>query len=121
VTAGLASQSYWQWYYPGNYWVTATGAPATSPEDYQNDKITLKNPSARMFWADQYIPSPPADASITDVFKNFHKDGMNVLFLDGHANFVRGADMVDYGTANNLLTVPGNYSTCIVKTANNNF
>jgi prepilin-type processing-associated H-X9-DG protein len=74
-----------------------------------------------MYITDQYAPVPPATQAVTDIYKNFHKEGMNVGYLDGHVTFVRGADMSEYGRANNLLSNPNNYSVCIIETANRNF
>jgi prepilin-type N-terminal cleavage/methylation domain-containing protein/prepilin-type processing-associated H-X9-DG protein len=120
--SGSASMSYWHWYFPVISWSAssvATDNRGNANATWINDRVSQKGAENRMYMADQYIPSPPADSSITTLYKNFHKDGMNALYADGHATFVRGADMLDYARANNL-TASGTYSTCIVETANRN-
>jgi prepilin-type processing-associated H-X9-DG protein/prepilin-type N-terminal cleavage/methylation domain-containing protein len=109
------SQSYWQWVFPAKYNITVNGPP-----DYINDRISKKGASARMFWTDQYITVPPGDATITTPYPNFHKDGANVLYLDGHARFVYGSTFVKYGRDNNLTTV-NHYTTVFIKGANANY
>jgi prepilin-type N-terminal cleavage/methylation domain-containing protein/prepilin-type processing-associated H-X9-DG protein len=111
------SQSYWHWYLPERYWDRTSGARQTNAPTSANNRIALKSAAQKMYWTDQYIPVPPADTTITNSFKNFHKDGMNVLYLDGHAKFVRGTEIVDYGKRNNLTAV-NQYSTTIIRAAN---
>ena len=89
--SGLVSQSYWQWYNPsGFYWGPTGGrrAPATGTGTLiTNDKLTLKNPAERMFWTDQgYLDLATGKDDNSQPF--FHKDGWNVLYLDGHVRFI---------------------------------
>jgi prepilin-type N-terminal cleavage/methylation domain-containing protein/prepilin-type processing-associated H-X9-DG protein len=85
------SQSYWHWYLPERYWNRTTGAIQYNVITTANSRVNAKFAAQKMLWTDQYIPTPPAGNTITDLFKNFHKDGMNVLYLDGHAKFLRGS------------------------------
>lgn len=113
VAANQTSMSYWAWYYPEKYW-PASGVMSTSPVDYQNHKASVKNAAEKMYITDQYIPAPPADASVTDVYKNFHKDGMNVGYLDGHVSWVKKGAFDTYS----MLNPTAAYSTVIIKTSN---
>jgi prepilin-type N-terminal cleavage/methylation domain-containing protein/prepilin-type processing-associated H-X9-DG protein len=120
LAGNQTSMSYWWWAYPEKYW-PSSGIESSAPVAWQNDRVSVKNAPQKMYITDQYVPVPPATSAVTDIYKNFHKEGMNVGYLDGHVNFVRGADMVDHGRANNLLGNPNNYSVCIIETANKNF
>jgi prepilin-type processing-associated H-X9-DG protein len=115
------SQSYWHWYLPERYWSRTTGAVQTNTPATANSRVASKYAERKMFWTDQYIPVPPADNTITDLFKNFHKDGMNVLYLDGHAKFLRGKDIEQYAVRNNLTTPVSNYSTVTIRAANESY
>jgi prepilin-type N-terminal cleavage/methylation domain-containing protein/prepilin-type processing-associated H-X9-DG protein len=114
------SQSYWHWYLPERYWNRTTGVIQYSAIETANCRVNAKHAAQKMLWTDQYIPTPPADNTITDLFKNFHKDGMNVLYLDGHAKFLRGSQIVEYAKRNNLTAV-SNYSTATIRAANENY
>lgn len=49
--------------------------------------ISVKNASSRMYWSDQYISTTyfgSNAASIRKMYKNFHRDGANVRYVDGH-------------------------------------
>jgi prepilin-type processing-associated H-X9-DG protein len=123
VAANQTSMSYWAWYYPDKYW-PASNVQSSSPEDYQNHKASVKNAAEKMYITDQYIPAPPAAASVTDVYKNFHPDGMNVGYLDGHVNWVKKGSFDTYFLLN--PTDPSNglpmaYSTVIIKTSNKEY
>jgi prepilin-type N-terminal cleavage/methylation domain-containing protein/prepilin-type processing-associated H-X9-DG protein len=119
-TTILTSQSYWIWYFPKEYLAT-TGAISRSPDDYCNEKMNRKDAARKMYWTDQYIPAPPANASITDIYKNFHKDGMNCLYLDGHVKFVAGSALNGYGIRNNLMGSVNQYTTVIIRGSNENY
>ena len=119
LASNQSSMSYWWWSYPEKYW-PSSGVESSAPLAWQNDRVSVKNAPQKMYISDQYVPVGPADASITDIYKHFHKEGMNVGYLDGHVNFVRGADMSDYSLASGLTAV-NYYATCIVETANRNF
>jgi prepilin-type N-terminal cleavage/methylation domain-containing protein len=89
-----ASQSYWQWYFPDGGFLTgntlSTRIMNSHVPKLVNHKITVKKAGERMFWADQgYIEIAPTDAALAkNTYPLFHKDGWNVLYLDGHVNFV---------------------------------
>jgi prepilin-type N-terminal cleavage/methylation domain-containing protein/prepilin-type processing-associated H-X9-DG protein len=119
-TTGLGSQSYWAWYFPKDYY-PSSGVLSHSPDDYCNDKLNRKDAGKKMYWSDQYIPVPPADSTITNIYKNFHKDGLNVLYLDGHVKFVFGSALVKYSDANGYSAVVGNYATVIVRGSNQEY
>jgi prepilin-type N-terminal cleavage/methylation domain-containing protein/prepilin-type processing-associated H-X9-DG protein len=90
-----ASQSYWQWYYPDDWF--ATGTPGSTSwarkngtnADVLNHKITVKTPAQRMYWSDQgwFNVAGTTDNS-EQTYPFFHKDGWNVLYLDGHARWI---------------------------------
>ena len=116
---GFGSMSYWQFYFPKLYWNRTTGDPVSSAEDYQNDRITRKNAAQKMYWTDQYVTVPPGDPVLLKTYPNFHKDGANVLYLDGHAKFQHGSVFVKYGLENNYLT-SNHYTTVMIKGSNAN-
>ena len=97
------SQSYWLFYRPERYWSRTPPCAPISPisaelAQWLNYKVTIKAPAQRMYMIDQYIPSygtGQSDPTIKERFKNFHKDGLNALYLDGHVKFVRGDSLVD--------------------------
>jgi prepilin-type N-terminal cleavage/methylation domain-containing protein/prepilin-type processing-associated H-X9-DG protein len=98
----FTSQSYWLFYRPEKYWNrNPPGNQVTISADqvaWLNYKVTVKSAFQKMYMVDQYIPaagSALTDPTIMAQFKNFHKDGLNALYLDGHVNFVRGASLVD--------------------------
>jgi prepilin-type processing-associated H-X9-DG protein/prepilin-type N-terminal cleavage/methylation domain-containing protein len=119
-TGNLGSQSYWAWYFPKDYY-PSSGVLSHSPDDYCNEKVNRKDAGKKMYWSDQYVPVPPADSTITNIYKNFHKDGLNVLYLDGHVKFVFGSALVKYSDANNMSAVVGNYATVIVRGSNQEY
>jgi prepilin-type processing-associated H-X9-DG protein len=111
------SQSYWHWFRPDRYPNLTTGLPATNLITQSNSNVATKYAAQKMFWSDQYIPVPPANATITNDFKNFHKDGMNVLYLDGHAKFVRGSQLADYARRK-PYTNPNDYWRACIEGSN---
>jgi prepilin-type N-terminal cleavage/methylation domain-containing protein/prepilin-type processing-associated H-X9-DG protein len=113
LAAGLGSQSYWQYYFPRRHWNRTTGVPVNSPADRANDAISVKNAAQKMYMADQYVPVPPGAPSVTDIYKNFHKDGLNVLYMDGHAKFVHSSALIKYGIENNLMSANFYASSCV--------
>ena len=118
-TTGFASQSYWQWYFPRKYWSSSSGAPAVSPKEYINDSIAVKNAAQKMFWTDQYVTVPPGDPNLLKTYPNFHKDGANVLYLDGHAKFQHGSIFVKYGQTHGYVT-SNHYTTVMIRGSNSN-
>ena len=115
----FGSMSYWQWYFPRKYWSSTTGAPAVSPQDYINDAVNVKNAAQKMYWTDQWITQPPGDVATSKQYPNFHKDGSNVLYVDGHARFHYGSTFVKFGQANGYVT-SNHYTTVFIKGSNQN-
>jgi prepilin-type processing-associated H-X9-DG protein/prepilin-type N-terminal cleavage/methylation domain-containing protein len=109
------SQSYWHWYLPERYWDRVTGNRQTNNINVANNRISVKFAAQKMYWADQYIPDPPAAATVVRDFKNFHKNGMNVLYLDGHAKFLHASQIAGYVQRNPTVTA---YSTVLIRAAN---
>ena len=90
-----ASMSYWKWNYPETYWTRNVGGPpifAKSDPALVNDRFSRKNGAMRAVLTDQGQPVYPwttaAEAALTRDNPPFHKKGVNVLYLDGHVNFV---------------------------------
>ena len=127
VAASLASISYWGWWYPSKYNFTNTGTFSQSPPDFINDRISKKGGSQRMIYTDQYIPVPPADnppntpGLLTKMFPNFHKDGLNVLYLDGHVKWVHAGALQAQAREANISTAGNYYTWYIVKGVNANY
>lgn len=128
----LSSISYWGWWYPEKYYSgSAPPNPASqSPKDFVNDRISKKNAAQRMHYTDQYIPLPIATnapnvasgpTSIPAIYPNFHKLGMNVLYLDGHVKFVTGGQMNSHAANAGIPTLGNYYSHYIIKGANANY
>jgi prepilin-type processing-associated H-X9-DG protein len=83
--------------------------------------MNRKDAARKMYVSCQYIPVPPADNTITDIYKNFHKDGLNVLYLDGHVKFDAGSALSGYAFRNNLQNIVGQYANVIVRGSNENY
>jgi len=106
--ASFSSMSYWHWYWPKTSWFAGAPFNAVPPTDLEgfghgdivNDRYSKKGGAQRMLIADQYIPNPapgsstfvtiPSVAAVVAANPNFHKLGMNVLYLDGHVKMVPG-------------------------------
>ena len=117
VSANQTSMSFWWWYFPEKYWNRTTGAQVSAPESDQNHKASVKNAAQKMYITDQYIPVPPAATSVTDIYKNFHKDGMNVGYLDGHVTWVKAGSFDVYSRENPTAA----YSTVLINTSNKEY
>jgi prepilin-type N-terminal cleavage/methylation domain-containing protein/prepilin-type processing-associated H-X9-DG protein len=111
------SQSYWHYYLPEKYWNSTTGVIAYNSPETSNNKLTLKGAAQKMCWTDQYIPVPPGTVAVTDLYKNFHKKGMNVLYLDGHAKFLHESNLIGYSKRFPTLA----YQTVIIRAANESY
>jgi prepilin-type N-terminal cleavage/methylation domain-containing protein/prepilin-type processing-associated H-X9-DG protein len=114
---GIAwSMSYWQFYHPAGDAVMKALAAGTlsaaqlgpqEPYKMENYKLGIKGSSARMILADQYIPVKWAasnSASIRRQYQTYHKEGANILYIDGHAKFLRGGQVEDYIVRKNYQT-----------------
>jgi prepilin-type N-terminal cleavage/methylation domain-containing protein/prepilin-type processing-associated H-X9-DG protein len=134
--AAGASMSYWHWYWPKKSYFAGAPYNPVPPTDLEqfghgdivNDKLSKKNGAQRMFMADQYIPVPPATTAVTDSFKNFHKRGMNVLYLDGHVRMVPGTALEKWSLENpqdhregGWGGLGGGYAFAIMRGANANY
>jgi prepilin-type processing-associated H-X9-DG protein/prepilin-type N-terminal cleavage/methylation domain-containing protein len=111
------SQSYWHYYLPERYWDSTNGNAAYNAATTANNKLTLKAPAEKMLWTDQFVPVPPGTTAVTDLYKNFHKKGMNVLYLDGHAKFLHESNLVGYSKRFPTLA----YQTVIIRAANESY
>jgi prepilin-type processing-associated H-X9-DG protein len=116
VAANQTSMSFWWWYFPEKYW-PASGVESTSPESDQNHKASVKNSAQKMYISDQFIPVPPGTTAVTDIYKNFHKDGANVGYLDGHVTWVQWTAFDMYSRTNPTAI----YSTVLINASNQNF
>jgi prepilin-type N-terminal cleavage/methylation domain-containing protein/prepilin-type processing-associated H-X9-DG protein len=115
LTAG--SMSYWEHYYP-TIGYGSTGLLLTLPyPKIDNDRYFLKGAAAKMFMADQLAAIPPDTGAVKKIYPNFHKDGANCLYLDGHAKFLR-EEAVSKFALNNSIT---SYSLALIGAANENY
>ena len=99
VAITFNSTSYWIWYFPAKGYAQAP-AGAIQPlylPNVVNDRISAKGASQRMIWGDQVVPLPPDTAALAKSFyPNFHKEGGNYLFLDGHAHWVPESQLIKW-------------------------
>jgi prepilin-type processing-associated H-X9-DG protein/prepilin-type N-terminal cleavage/methylation domain-containing protein len=94
LTAG--SMSYWYFYFP-KIGYTGTSVLQQLPYPHtDNDRISTRGAAARMLMGDQLVPVPPDTGAVKKTYPNFHKDGANYLYLDGHANWVREASLSQF-------------------------
>jgi prepilin-type processing-associated H-X9-DG protein len=109
--------SYWEHYYP-TIGYGSTGLLLTLPyPKIDNDRYFLKGAAAKMFMADQLAAIPPDTGAVKKIYPNFHKDGANCLYLDGHAKFLR-EEAVSKFALNNSIT---SYSLALIGAANENY
>jgi prepilin-type N-terminal cleavage/methylation domain-containing protein/prepilin-type processing-associated H-X9-DG protein len=82
------SMSYWHWCVPRK---EAVGVYA----NLDRDRTFIKKAAQRMWLTDQgYVADPPAVAVSNELdWPYFHKEGWNVLYIDGHVKFVRQDDV----------------------------
>jgi prepilin-type processing-associated H-X9-DG protein len=75
-----------------------------------------------MFMADQLVAAPPDTGAVKKTYPNFHKDGANCLYLDGHAKFVREEAVTKF-SLENTPTPPfvWTYATALIAAANANY
>ena len=121
------SMSYWQFYHPDAAMVRANSTPAQlgpqEPEKMENYKVGVKNPSAKMMYADQYIPvnwTATNAASIRFQYQNYHKEGANILYADGHAKWLQASAVEEYIRRNNYQNNQF-YYYFLVAAANNEY
>ena len=114
------SQSYWHYYFPDRHWNRTSGVQLAAPDDRKNSSVSTKDAAKKFYWADQYIPEHAA-AAVTDQYKSFHKDGMNALYLDGHAHFINHGAFKTEMILNPAIAPPNFYAELIIVTANKNY
>ncbi|MGB7160544.1 MAG: type II secretion system protein [Tepidisphaeraceae bacterium] len=125
--ASLGSISYWGWWFPEKYNLTATGTFSRSPADYINDRISKKGGSQRLLYTDQFIAIPPgnnppfAPGQLAGLYPNFHKDGLNTLYMDGHVKWVHAGALTANGRETGLSTLGNHYTTWLIKGVNANY
>jgi prepilin-type N-terminal cleavage/methylation domain-containing protein/prepilin-type processing-associated H-X9-DG protein len=84
----VLAMSYWSFYYPAKGY-NASGNQFEYAPDLVTDRISKKGAAQRGYIADQgWIAATPAERVSEKQFPFFHKDGWNVLYLDGHVRFV---------------------------------
>ena len=96
-TTGNVSQSYFQWYIPDGGFVSqgtslADWRQSSYVPDIVNHKLTVKKTAEKAYWSDQgWVNVDPATDELLakNTYPFFHKDGWNVLYLDGHVNWVQ--------------------------------
>jgi prepilin-type N-terminal cleavage/methylation domain-containing protein/prepilin-type processing-associated H-X9-DG protein len=97
---GTQTQSYWQYYYPTWSWADALPSatnPGRNADSNINDRYSKKSATNKLVLTDQgYIarPTVAAEAPNEALYPFFHGNtpttkGWNVLYLDGHAKWVR--------------------------------
>jgi prepilin-type processing-associated H-X9-DG protein len=95
--------SYFEWYRPVLDYRTV-GTVVVTNTAVANGSLKVKNPAKKTIMADQgYIPnsisSTPDDPTLATTYPFFHKDGYNVLYIDGHARWVGTEGIVRYEKA----------------------
>jgi prepilin-type N-terminal cleavage/methylation domain-containing protein/prepilin-type processing-associated H-X9-DG protein len=111
------SMSYWYHYYPTKGY-SAAGAEQVLPyPNIDNDRYFIKGAAARMFMADQLAAMPPDTGAVKKIYPNFHKDGANCLYLDGHATFVREEAVSKFALENGIAS----YATALIAAADANY
>jgi prepilin-type N-terminal cleavage/methylation domain-containing protein/prepilin-type processing-associated H-X9-DG protein len=125
--AALDSISYWGWWFPPKYNVTSTGTFSSSPADFINDRISKKGGAQRLQYTDQFIPFPPgnnppfAPGQLAGLYPNFHKDGLNTLYLDGHVKWNQASALTANGRDTGLPTGGNYYTHWLIKGVNANY
>jgi prepilin-type N-terminal cleavage/methylation domain-containing protein/prepilin-type processing-associated H-X9-DG protein len=95
------SVSYWIWYYPERGYAANSVEQTLPLPNIANDSIATKGAAQRMIWSDQIIPNPPDNGTVRKIYPNFHKEGGNFLFLDGHAGWIRESQLSKWAQTNN--------------------
>jgi prepilin-type N-terminal cleavage/methylation domain-containing protein/prepilin-type processing-associated H-X9-DG protein len=111
------SMSYWHFYIPE---IGYTGASLLQTLPYphtDNDRISTKGAGSRMIMCDQIAPMPPDNGAVKQIYPNFHKEGANVLYLDGHARFVRESAFSKFAAGANITS----YWVALLAGANANY
>jgi prepilin-type processing-associated H-X9-DG protein len=108
--SGLAgpgqSMSYFEWYRPMlDYATSPAGVHPTdnlkAPTWLLNCKLRVPSPAKKVLVADQgLVPNIPAGDTLANAqdFPFFHKKGWNVLYVDGHAQWVDQSYITPYET-----------------------
>ena len=105
---GASSTSYWYYYYPESEYATLHGQIAPGPQDYyasENWKMTVKRPTEKVIYTDQFLAKNWAGSAIIKAqYQTFHKQGLNCLYIDGHAKWIKAGQVEDYLTRNSYQT-----------------
>jgi prepilin-type N-terminal cleavage/methylation domain-containing protein/prepilin-type processing-associated H-X9-DG protein len=104
------SASYFHYYHPDAARIrqlnlmTAAQIGPQDLENIENYKMTVRKPSERMYWSDQYIPKTGSatSASVRQQFQTFHKDGANILYVDGHVKWLKASQIEEWAGRHNL-------------------
>jgi len=84
--SNAGSMSYFRWYYPDpDYY---SGAAAAANPTWINYNTRLHQASKKQVLSDQGWIQSTGDTTQVFDFRFFHKKGWNVLYLDGHAQWV---------------------------------
>jgi prepilin-type processing-associated H-X9-DG protein/prepilin-type N-terminal cleavage/methylation domain-containing protein len=117
------SMSYWYHYYPTQGYSSAGALQPLPWPKIDNDKYSLKGAAAKMWMADQLVAIPPDTGAVKKIYPNFHKDGANCLYLDGHVNYVLEAAVSKFSLENQpmLPITTWTYASALIATANANY
>ena len=79
-----------------------------------------------VWWSCSCSQYPATDTAINtaspgDIYKNFHKDGMNVLYLDGHAHLIKREAFNTEAMLYPINAPAARYAELIIATANRNY
>jgi prepilin-type N-terminal cleavage/methylation domain-containing protein/prepilin-type processing-associated H-X9-DG protein len=109
----LTSMSYFEWYRPEFDWNSKDPSTKTPPARHPDDNfattgpylldatLKVRQPTKKAIMADQgFIPNISAGdlATYSTDYPFFHKNGWNVLYIDGHAQWVQKSAITPYET-----------------------
>jgi prepilin-type processing-associated H-X9-DG protein len=113
------STSYWHYYYPKQVWNRTTGVAIPGTIAYANAVVGSKNAAQKILFADQWV-SWWGPAATKAVYPNFHKKGLNVLYIDGHARWQDQGVIDKYAMMRGYISNPNYYATAIIEGSNAN-
>ena len=83
------SMSYWEWYRPVVEYRTNPNTPTRMNVLDTNGQLKVPYPAKKAIIADQgYLPSAADAPTLANDYPFFHKKGYNVLYADGHVQWV---------------------------------